>query len=163
VKPKIVPCLWFDDQGEEAVRFYTGIFKNSRITSISRFPDAGREIHGKAAGSVMTIQFELNGQPFTALNGGPQFRFNEAVSLQIECDSQEEVDYYWQQLGEGGDPEAQVCGWLKDKFGLSWQVVPRGMDEMMNDPDEEKVKRVFTAMLAMKKLDMAELARAAKG
>jgi predicted 3-demethylubiquinone-9 3-methyltransferase (glyoxalase superfamily) len=160
---KITPCLWFDDQGEEAARFYTGIFKNSRITAISRYPDAGQEIHGKPAGSVMTVEFELDGQPFTALNGGPIFKFSEAVSLQIECATQAEVDYYWEKLGEGGDSAAQQCGWVKDKFGLSWQVVPKGMDKMMTDPDKEKVKRVFTAMLEMKKLDFAALERAAAG
>ncbi|HYF34846.1 MAG TPA: VOC family protein [Prosthecobacter sp.] len=163
MKATISPCLWFDDQGEEAARFYTGIFKNSRITAISRYPDAGQEIHGKPAGSVMTVVFELDGQPFTALNGGPHFKFNEAISLQIECETQEEIDYYSEKLGEGGDPEAQQCGWVKDKFGLSWQVVPKGIEELMKDPDKEKVKRVFKAMLGMKKLNIAEVERAAKG
>jgi len=163
MKSKISPCLWFDDQAEDAVRFYTGIFKDSKINAISRYPDAGQEIHGRPAGSVMVVDFELNGQPFTALNGGPHFKFNEAISFQIECATQEEVDYYWEKLGEGGDPNAQQCGWLKDKFGLSWQVVPTGMVEMLNDPDPAKSRRAFAAMLQMKKLDLASLRRAFKG
>jgi predicted 3-demethylubiquinone-9 3-methyltransferase (glyoxalase superfamily) len=160
---KISPCLWFDDQAEDAARFYTAIFKDSKIAAISRYPDAGREIHGKPAGSVMTVDFELNGQSFTALNGGPIFKFNEAISFQIECEKQEEVDYYWERLGEGGDPNAQQCGWLKDKFGLSWQVVPKGMVEMLNDPDPTKSQRAFKAMLQMKKLDIEALQRAFAG
>ena len=163
MKMKITPCLWFNDEGEDAARFYTGIFKDSRINAISRYPDAGQEIHGRPAGSVMTVEFELNGQSFTALNGGPHFKFNEAVSLQIECETQEEIDYYMERLGEGGPVEAQQCGWVQDKFGLSWQVVPKGMDELMADPDQEKVKRAFTAMLGMKKLDIEGLKRAAEG
>jgi len=163
MKSKISPCLWFDHEAEDAARFYTGIFKNSKITDISRYPDAGQEIHGKPAGSVLTVAFELDGQSFTALNGGPIFKFNEAVSLQIECETQEEVDYYWQRLGDGGDPDAQQCGWLKDKFGLSWQVVPKGMAEILNDPDAAKSKRAFEAMLKMKKLDFAALQRAFAG
>ena len=163
MKTKISPCLWFDHEAEEAAHFYTDVFKDSRITAISRYPDAGQEIHGRPAGSVMTVAFELNGQSFTALNGGPHFKFNEAISLQIDCGSQEEVDYYWEKLGEGGPVEAQQCGWVKDKYGLSWQVVPRGMDELMADLDKERVKRVFTAMLGMKKLDIEGLKRAAEG
>ena len=163
MKPKISPCLWFDDQAEEAARFYTAIFKDSKITDLSRYPDAGQEIHGKPAGSVMVVAFELNGQSFTALNGGPLFKFNEAVSLQIECETQEEVDYYWEKLGAGGDPNAQQCGWLKDKFGLSWQVVPKGMHEMLNDADSAKSRRAFEAMMQMKKLDLAGLQRAFAG
>ena len=163
MKSKISPCLWFDDQAEDAVRFYTAIFKNSKVTDIARYPDVGQEIHGKPANSVMTVEFELDGQSFTALNGGPHFKFNEAVSLQVECDTQEEVDYYWVKLGEGGDPEAQQCGWVKDKFGLSWQIVPRVLAQLIGDPNAEKVKRVFQAMLQMKKLDIAALQRAAAG
>jgi predicted 3-demethylubiquinone-9 3-methyltransferase (glyoxalase superfamily) len=163
MKTKVSPCLWFDTQAEEAARYYTGIFKDGKITAISRYPDAGQEVHGKPAGSVLTVVFELNGQPFTALNGGPDFKFSEAISLQIECENQEEVDYYWEKLGEGGPVEAQQCGWVKDKFGLSWQVVPKGMEEMLNDPDKEKVERAFTAMMGMKKLDIAELKRAFEG
>ena len=160
---KISPCLWFDHEAEDAARYYTGIFNNSKITDISRYPDAGQEIHGKPAGSVMVAAFELDGQPFTALNGGPIFKFNEAVSFQIECETQEEVDYYWEKLSAGGDPNAQQCGWLKDKFGLSWQVVPKGMHEILNDPDTGKSKRAFEAMLQMKKLDIEGLQRAFAG
>jgi predicted 3-demethylubiquinone-9 3-methyltransferase (glyoxalase superfamily) len=160
---RISPCLWFDNQAEEAARFYTGIFDNSKIVTIARYGEAGREIHGRPAGSVMTVAFELDGQAFTALNGGPIFKFNEAVSLQIYCENQDEVDHYWTKLGEGGAKQAQQCGWLKDKYGLSWQVVPRVLIEMVLDPDQEKSQRVFTAMLQMKKLDIAELKRAYAG
>jgi predicted 3-demethylubiquinone-9 3-methyltransferase (glyoxalase superfamily) len=160
---RISPCLWFDNQAEEAARFYTGIFNNSKIVTIARYGEAGREIHGRPAGSVMTVAFELDGQAFTALNGGPIFKFNEAVSLQIYCENQDEVDHYWTKLGEGGAKQAQQCGWLKDKYGLSWQVVPRVLIEMVLDPGQEKSQRVFTAMLQMKKLDIAELKRAYAG
>ena len=159
----ITPCLWFDSQAEEAARYYTGIFKNSKIVTLTRYGETGQEIHGKPAGSVLTVEFELNGQPFTALNGGPHFKFNEAVSFQIMCGTQEEVDHYWNRLGAGGDLNAQQCGWLKDKYGLSWQVVPTGMVEMLNDPDREKADRAMDAMLKMKKLDIAELERAFEG
>lgn len=162
MKP-ITPCLWFDPQAEEAAEFYTTIFKNSRIATICRYPNAGREIHGKPAGSVMTAEFELDGQPFTALNGGPHFKFNEAVSFQIECETQEEADNYWEKLGAGGDPDAQQCGWLKDKFGLSWQIVPKGMAEMLTAADPSKSQRAFEAMMGMKKLDFAALQRAFAG
>ena len=160
---RITPCLWFDDQGEEAARFYTGIFRNSRITSVIRYPEAGQEVHGKPAGSVMVVQFELDGHAFTALNGGPAFTFNEAVSLQVNCESQEEIDYYWEKLSAGGDPKAQVCGWLKDRYGLSWQVVPTEMDDMMNDHRSPGAPRAMAAMLQMKKIDIAELRRAFEG
>ena len=159
----LIPCLWFDGQAEDAARFYTGIFKNARIGTISRFTEVGHEIHGRPAGSVMTVEFELNGQPFTALNGGPHFKFNEAISFQIMCQTQEEVDHYWNRLKEGGDPQAQQCGWLKDRFGLSWQVVPTVLLEMLNDPDREKSDRAMDAMLQMKKIDIAELQRAFEG
>ncbi|HEU5303648.1 MAG TPA: VOC family protein [Gemmatimonadales bacterium] len=159
----ITPCLWFDTQAEEAARFYTGIFRNSRIGKISRYTEAGHEVHGRPAGSVMTVEFELNGQPFTALNGGPHFTFNEAVSFQIMCNTQEEVDHYWNKLSQGGDPNAQQCGWLKDKYGLSWQVIPTALIEMMSDPDKEKSGRAMEAMLKMKKFDIAELERAYEG
>ena len=159
----IVPCLWFDDQAEAAVKFYTGIFKNSRIMRVSRYGEAGREIHGRPPGSVMVMEFELDGQRFTALNGGPNFKFNEAISLQIYCESQAEVDHFWTRLGEGGDPRAQQCGWLKDKYGLSWQVVPIAMIEMMASTDTARTQRVMTAMLKMKKLEIAELQRAFAG
>jgi predicted 3-demethylubiquinone-9 3-methyltransferase (glyoxalase superfamily) len=157
---KIKPCLWFDGRAEEAANFYVAIFKNSRITNISHFGDAGQEIHGQKAGSVMTAAFELEGQPFVALNGGPQFKFNEAISLQIHCETQEEVDHFWEKLSQGGDPAAQQCGWLKDKYGLSWQVIPTVLFEMLEDPDAEKSNRAMTAMMQMKKLDIAQLQRA---
>jgi predicted 3-demethylubiquinone-9 3-methyltransferase (glyoxalase superfamily) len=159
----IVPCLWFDTQAEDAARFYTGIFKNSKIGTITRYSEAGREVHGRAAGTVMTVEFDLNGQKFTALNGGPHFKFNEAISFQIMCQNQEEVDHYWNKLSQGGDPSAQQCGWLKDKFGLSWQVVPTPLLEMLTDSDREKADRTMEAMLQMKKLDIAELERAYEG
>jgi len=157
---RITPCLWFDDQAEEAVAFYTGIFKNSRVVNVSRYGDAGREIHGKAPGTVMVVAFELDGQAFTALNGGPMFEFNEAVSLQVGCETQEEVDYYWEKLSEGGDEAAQQCGWLKDRYGLSWQVVPNVLGELISDPDPERSQRAMQAMLQMKKIDIAGLTRA---
>jgi predicted 3-demethylubiquinone-9 3-methyltransferase (glyoxalase superfamily) len=160
---KIIPCLWFDDQAEDAARFYTAIFKDSKITAVARYPEVGQEIHGKPAGSVMTVAFDLGGQSFTALNGGPHFKFNEAISLQIECETQADVDYYWNKLSEGGDPNAQQCGWLKDKFGLSWQVVPNILPKLVNDPDTAKAQRAFQAMLQMKKLDIAALQRAFAG
>ena len=162
VKP-ITPCLWFDNQAEEAARYYTGIFKNSKIGRISRYGEAGREVHGQKPGTVMTVAFELNGQPFTALNGGPIFKFNEAISFQIMCETQEEVDQYWNKLSAGGEPTAQQCGWLKDKYGLSWQVVPTVLVELMSDPDKEKSGRAMEAMLQMKKLDIAELKQAFEG
>jgi predicted 3-demethylubiquinone-9 3-methyltransferase (glyoxalase superfamily) len=159
----ITPCLWFDTQAEEAARYYTGIFKNSRIGTITRYTEAGREVHGRPAGSVMTVEFELNGLPFTALNGGPHFKFNEAISFQIMCRNQEEVDHYWNKLTQGGDLNAQQCGWLKDKYGLSWQVVPTVLVELMKDPDKEKSGRTMEAMLQMKKIDIAALERAFEG
>lgn len=160
---RISPCLWFADEAEEAARFYTGIFRNSRITATTRYSEAGHEVHGRPPGSVMTVVFELDGQAFTALNGGPVFTFNEAISLQVECESQEEVDYYWERLSAGGDPAAQQCGWLKDRFGLSWQVVPAGMEEMLADAESPGAKRAMDAMLRMKKPDLAELRRAYEG
>src|SRR5687768_2595010 len=160
---KITPCLWFDDQAEEAAGFYTGIFPNSKILNISRYGEAGHEIHGKRAGTVMTVAFELEGQAFTALNGGPTFKFNEAISFQVNCDMQKEVDYYWEKLSEGGDEKAQQCGWLKDKYGVSWQIVPSALVEMLNDPDSEKSQRAMEAMLRMKKIDIDELKRAYAG
>lgn len=163
VMQRIAPCLWFDNQAEDAARFYTAIFKNSRIGRISRYGKAGYEIHRRPAGTVMTVEFELDGQPFTALNGGPAFKFNEAISFQINCKTQEEVDYYWEKLGVGGDKKAQQCGWLKDKYGVSWQVVPTVLVEMVGDPNSEKSERAMQAMLQMKKLDVAELKRAYAG
>ncbi len=160
---RLVPCLWFDSQAEEAAEFYVGIFPNSRINAITRYGNAGKEIHGRDAGSVMTVEFELNGQPFTALNGGPHFKFNEAVSFQIMCRTQDEIDRYWEKLGAGGDPAAQQCGWLKDRYGLSWQVVPEGMEEMFRDEKSPGAERAMNAMLGMKKLDIAELREAFEG
>src|SRR5262245_21892815 len=159
----IAPCLWFDDRSEEVAAFYTGIFPNSKIVAVTRYSEAGQDIHGKQPGSVMTVEFELNGQPFTALNGGPHFQFNEAVSFQILCDTQAEIDHYWEKLSAGGDPKAQQCGWLKDKFAVSWQVVPRGMAEMLKDPTSDGAKRAMAAVLQMKKLDVAALRKAHGG
>jgi predicted 3-demethylubiquinone-9 3-methyltransferase (glyoxalase superfamily) len=159
-KQRIAPCLWFDDQAEEAAAFYVSIFKNSKVLSVARYGKAGFEIHKKPAGSVMTVAFELDGQPFTALNGGPNFTFNEAVSLQVFCETQTEVDYYWEKLSKGGDPKAQQCGWLKDKYGLSWQIVPRVLTELLMDHESEKAQRAMEAMLHMKKIDIGDLERA---
>jgi predicted 3-demethylubiquinone-9 3-methyltransferase (glyoxalase superfamily) len=159
----ITPFLWFDDQAEEAARFYTGIFRNSRIGKILRYGEAGKEVHRRPPGSVMTVQFELEGQPFTALNGGPVFKFNESVSFVIHCDTQQEVDQYWDKLTAGGDPKTQQCGWLKDKYGLSWQVVPDVLIELLGDPDPAKSGRVMRAMLQMKKIEIEPLKRAYAG
>ncbi|CAN5831397.1 VOC family protein [soil metagenome] len=159
----ITPCLWFDDQAEEAAEFYTTIFNDSRIVNVTRYGDAGHEFHGKPAGTVMTVVFELDGHQFTALNGGPVFEFNEAVSFQVHCETQDQVDYYWEKLSEGGDEKAQQCGWLKDRYGVSWQVVPTSLLDMLNDPDSQKSQRVTEAMLRMKKLDIDELVRAYGG
>lgn len=163
VTQRITPCLWFDDQAEQAVAFYATIFKNSKVVKTARYGEAGKEVHGKKPGTVMTVAFELDGQTFTALNGGPIFKFNEAVSLVVNCDSQEEVDHYWEKLSKGGDEKAQQCGWLKDKYGVSWQVVPRALVEMVSDPDTEKAGRAMKAMLKMKKIDIAEMKRAYAG
>ena len=160
---RISPCLWFDKEAEEAAKFYTGIFKNARITAVSRYPDAGTEIHGQTPGSVMTVAFELDGMLITALNGGPAFKFNEAISLQVFCKDQKEIDYYWEKLSAGGDPNAQQCGWLKDRYGLAWQVVPEGMDEVFENAGSEEAKRAMNAFMKMKKIDIAELERARKG
>jgi predicted 3-demethylubiquinone-9 3-methyltransferase (glyoxalase superfamily) len=163
ISSSIIPCLWFDRQGEDAARFYTSVFPDSGIDHIERFPPVGQEVHGQPAGLAMTVSFRLGGQQFTALNGGPQFRFTEAVSFQVMCDSQEEVDHYWSRLGEGGPVEAQQCGWLKDKFGLSWQIIPKRMIEMLSDADKAKSQRAFAAMMNMKKLDLPALESAFNG
>jgi predicted 3-demethylubiquinone-9 3-methyltransferase (glyoxalase superfamily) len=155
---KITPCLWFDSQAEEAAKFYASVFKNSKIGKISRYGKEGFEIHGRTAGTVMTVEFEIDGQKFVALNGGPHFRFNEAVSFQVHCDTQQEIDYFWSKLGEGG--QEQPCGWLKDKFGLSWQVIPNGLPEMLMDENSEKAQRVMRSMLQMRKIDLAALEQA---
>ncbi len=157
---KIHPCLWFDDQAEEAARYYTSVFPNSRILRTTLYGEAGHEFHGKPSGSVMTIEFELDDQAFTALNGGPLFHFNEAVSLQIMCGDQREIDHYWERLSEGGDPSAQQCGWLKDRYGLSWQVVPAELPQLLGGGDDAAGQRVMQALLQMKKLDLAALRRA---
>jgi predicted 3-demethylubiquinone-9 3-methyltransferase (glyoxalase superfamily) len=158
---KIVPCLWFDTQAEEAARFYCTVFENSRITEISRYGEEGYEIHGKPAGSVMAVAFDLDGQKFIAMNGGPLFTFDEAVSFQVHCEDQTEVDYYWAKLTAGG--EEHPCGWLKDKFGLSWQVVPTVLYEMLTDKDYAASQRVMKAFMQMKKYDIAALERAFEG
>ena len=160
---RIAPCLWFDDQAEEAAEFYTAVFPSSRIVRIARYGEAGREVHGRPAGTVMVVAFELDGQAFTALNGGPVFRFNEAISLQVNCDTQADVDYYWERLSQGGDEKAQQCGWLKDRYGVSWQIVPSILPEMVGDPDSARSQRAMQAMLAMKKIDIETLKRAAAG
>ena len=161
ITQRIAPCLWFDHQAEEAAKFYVSVFKNSRIGRVSRYTATGQEIHGRQPGSVMTVEFELDGQRFTALNGGPDFRFTEAVSFQINCETQEEIDFYWNKLSQGGDPKAQQCGWLKDRFGLSWQVVPTVLPDMLQDHESPRAQRAMEALLRMKKIDIRELERAA--
>ena len=158
---KITPNLWFDSQAEEAANFYVSVFKNSKILEVSRYGEAGQEVHGQKPGTVMTVSFELDGQRFMALNGGPIFKFSEAISFVIDCEDQAEVDYFWEKLSAA--PEAEQCGWLKDTYGLSWQVVPKQLNELMADPDAEKAGRTMEAMLKMKKLDIAGLQRAHDG
>jgi predicted 3-demethylubiquinone-9 3-methyltransferase (glyoxalase superfamily) len=160
-KQRIMPCLWFDTEAEDAAGFYCSVFKDSRINQISRYGEEGFDKHGKQPGSVMVVAFELEGQKFVALNGGPQFNFSEAVSFQIHCETQKEVDYFWDKLTDGG--EEGPCGWLKDKFGLSWQVVPTTLIEMVSDRDPAKVQRVTKAFLQMKKFDISALQRAFEG
>ncbi len=155
--PRITPNLWFDDNGEEAAEFYCSVFPNSKITKVTRYTEAGPG----PTGSVVTVDFVLDGQEYTVINGGPEFRFNEAISLLINCADQEEVDYYWSKLTDGG--EEGPCGWLKDRYGVSWQVVPAGMEELFADADPERARRAMEAMLKMRKLDIAELERAAAG
>jgi predicted 3-demethylubiquinone-9 3-methyltransferase (glyoxalase superfamily) len=154
---RISTGLWFDDQAEEAAQFYTSVFRNSSIGRVARYGKEGFEFHHKPEGSVMTIEFILDGSPFVALNGGPLFRFSEAVSFIINCANQEEVDYFWEKLSEGGDPAAQQCGWLKDKFGVFWQVIPEEMIDLLTDSDTRKAQRVMAAMLGMKKIDLGVL------
>lgn len=158
---KIVPNLWFDTEAEEAAKFYTSIFKNSKVNEVTHYPEAATEVSGKPAGSVLTVTFELDGNEFVALNGGPDFKFNESVSFAVPCADQKEIDYFWEKLTAGG--EESVCGWLKDKYGLSWQIVPEQLDRMMQDDDPQRAERVMTAFLEMKKLDIATLERAAEG
>jgi predicted 3-demethylubiquinone-9 3-methyltransferase (glyoxalase superfamily) len=156
--PTITPCLWFDTQAEDAAKFYASVFKDTKIGKTSRFGKEGFEVHGKKAGTVMTVEFEIGGQKFVALNGGPHFKFNEAVSFQIHCDTQQEIDYFWKKLTEGG--EESHCGWLKDKFGLSWQVVPRALPQMLMDENSERAQRVMRSMLQMRKIDLDALKQA---
>jgi predicted 3-demethylubiquinone-9 3-methyltransferase (glyoxalase superfamily) len=156
MKNQIIPCLWFDNQAEDAANFYTSVFKNSKIESISRYGKEGFEIHGQKEGTVLTVVFTINGQSFTALNGGPIFKFNESVSLQVFCDTQDEIDHYWNKLTEGG--EESQCGWLKDKFGLSWQIIPAILPQLMSDPS--RADRVMKAFLQMKKFDIEKLKQA---
>jgi predicted 3-demethylubiquinone-9 3-methyltransferase (glyoxalase superfamily) len=162
VSQKITPCLWFDSEAEEAAKFYCSVFDNAHITYVSRYGEEGYEIHGRPAGSVMVVQFELGGQKFIAMNGGPQFKFDEAISFQIHCADQKEVDDYWERLTADGGKEV-ACGWLKDKFGLSWQVVPSVLYEMLTDKDYEASRRVMKAFMQMKKYDIAALERAFEG
>lgn len=160
---QITPFLWFDGQAEAAAAFYVSVFPDSKILAVTRYGEAGREQHGQPPGTAMTVDFALGGQRFTALNGGPHFRFTPAVSFVVHCRTQEDVDYYWDRLGEGGAPEAQQCGWLADRYGLSWQIVPERLLELLSDPDSEVSGRVMGSMLQMKKLDIAELERARSG
>ena len=163
ITQRIAPCLWFDSQAEEAAQMYTRIFPNSRITRVTRFTEVGFEVHQRPAGSVMDVAFELDGVQLAALNGGPLFKFNEAISLQVYCETQEEIDHYWERLGEGGDPKARQCGWLKDRFGVSWQVVPDFIIDLFADSDSPGARRAMAAMLSMKKMDIAALRRAFEG
>jgi predicted 3-demethylubiquinone-9 3-methyltransferase (glyoxalase superfamily) len=158
---KITPCLWFDTEAEQAARFYCSVFKDSRLGKINRYVNEGQEIHGKEAGSVMVVEFEIAGQKFVALNGGPQFKFTEAVSFQVHCDDQDEIDYFWKRLTDGGKEVA--CGWLKDKYGLSWQIVPKALLAMLSSDDQEKTQRVTKAFMQMTKFDIAALERAYAG
>jgi len=159
VSGPITPCLWFDTEAEEAAKFYVSIFENSKMGKLSYYSSEGQDIHGKQQGSVLTAEFEINGQPFTALNAGPKFKFTEAVSFQVACESQKEIDYFSEKLTAGGG-EQGPCGWVKDKYGLSWQVFPDVMMKMLTDPDRKKVDRVFKAFMQMKKFDLATIERA---
>jgi predicted 3-demethylubiquinone-9 3-methyltransferase (glyoxalase superfamily) len=161
ITQKITPFLWFDSQAEQAANFYVSIFKQSRIGGIARYDDEASRAAGRPKGSVMTVEFELDGQKFIALNGGPHFKFTEAISLFVNCENQKEVDYFWEKLSAGG--QEVECGWLKDRFGLSWQVVPTALLEMLQDKDPEKSKRTMAAMLTMKKLDVDALRKAYGG
>ncbi len=160
---RITPNLWFDNRAEEAANFYVSIFPNSKITGISHYGEGNAKVSGMKKGTVMTVTFELDGQQMMALNGGPVFKFNEAVSLVVNCMTQDEIDHYWDSLSQDGDPKAQICGWLKDKYGVSWQVVPVALGEMMQDEDAKKTDRVMAALLKMKKIDIATLKKAYLG
>jgi predicted 3-demethylubiquinone-9 3-methyltransferase (glyoxalase superfamily) len=157
---KITPFLWFDREAEEAVKFYVSIFKNSKTNAVTRYGKEGHEIHNMDEGTVMALDFEIEGQKFVVLNGGPAFKFNEAISFQVNCEDQREVDYYWEKLTEGGDEKAQQCGWLKDKYGVSWQIVPVVLAKMLQDKDTKKSQKVFMAMLQMRKIDLKTLSLA---
>ena len=159
---KITPCLWFDNKAEEAAKFYTSVFKNSKIKAITHYGKAGAEVSGRPKGTVMTVSFELDGQQFTALNGGPLFKFTEAISFEVACKTQKEIDYFWQKLSADGGKKGQ-CGWLKDKYGVSWQVVPAGMAALFSDDDPSKTERVMQAMLKMTKLNIQALKHAYRG
>ena len=158
IQQKLTPCLWFDTQAEEAANFYTSIFANSRIKQISRYGNAGRDVHGKEPGSVMMVAFEIEGQTFTALNGGPQFKFTEAISFQVMCDSQDEIDRFWSKLSDGG--HEGPCGWLKDRYGLSWQIVPSALPELISQSSGAARDRVMSAVMSMKKFDLEALKQA---
>jgi predicted 3-demethylubiquinone-9 3-methyltransferase (glyoxalase superfamily) len=157
---KITSNLWFDNQAEEAAKYYTSIFKNSRMGKISYYGKEGQEIHGQKPGTVLTVEFFIEGQQFVGLNGGPLFKFNEAISFIVNCDNQEEIDYYWEKLTRNGDPAAQQCGWLKDKYGVSWQIVPAFLSSMLSDADTQKKDRVMKEVLSMKKMDIKKLEKA---
>jgi len=157
---KITPFLWFDNQAEEAANFYASIFKNSKIVSVARYGEEGAKASGRAKGTAMTVAFQLDGQEFVALNGGPHFKFSEAISFVVNCKTQEEMDHYWEKLSAGGDEKAQQCGWLKDKYGLSWQIVPDVLGKMMQDKNSKKSENVMQALLQMKKLDIKTLKQA---
>jgi predicted 3-demethylubiquinone-9 3-methyltransferase (glyoxalase superfamily) len=161
IRQKITPCLWFDTQAEEAANFYTSVFDGGRIKQVSRYGKAGQDVHGKAPGSVMVVEFEIAGQTFTALNGGPHFKFTEALSFQVMCDSQDEIDRFWAKLSEGG--QQGQCGWLKDRFGLSWQIVPSALPHLIGNASGEARERIISAVMGMKKFDLAALQRAAAG
>jgi predicted 3-demethylubiquinone-9 3-methyltransferase (glyoxalase superfamily) len=158
IKSKIIPFLWFDKEGEDAAKHYVSIFKNSKLGKVTRYGKEGFDVHGMKAGTVMTAEFELEGMPFVALNGGPHFKFSEAISFQVVCEDQAEVDYFWEKLGHGG--EESQCGWLKDKYGLSWQITPKILPELIMSDNPEKAGRVMKAMLQMRKIDIAALQRA---
>jgi predicted 3-demethylubiquinone-9 3-methyltransferase (glyoxalase superfamily) len=158
---KITPCLWFDTEAEEAAQFYVSVFEDSRILRVLHYTEAGYEIHGKPARTVLTVEFEISGERLTALNGGPQFKFSEAISLEVNCETQQEIDYYWDKLSNGG--EKGYCGWLKDRYGLSWQVTPIILAEMLSDPDQDKCTRVTNAFLQMKKFKIRDLEKAFSG
>jgi predicted 3-demethylubiquinone-9 3-methyltransferase (glyoxalase superfamily) len=160
---KITPFLWFDGQAEEAAKYYVSIFKNAKLGKVSRYGEAGKDVHKRPPGSVMVVEFTIEGQRFLALNGGPHFKFNEAISFYIGCKDQAEIDYYWSKLTQGGDPAAQQCGWLKDKYGLSWQVALERMEELVGDPSDPASQRAMEAMMEMKKIDVSKLKEARAG